>query len=139
MKTIFAAFSSIKSSLDLQLLLENQKGFNLAASNHFVDNSEPLNYYNTCNYLAIFGVTDLTLITITKTPQYDYIVENFYSSDNEHTILSNNIIPATLFFSKEGITNFIIKPEVYRVVEVNTNIPHNEDGIKKNKTSFRNI
>jgi hypothetical protein len=131
--SLFAVFSSYK---DITTLLPS--GFQLIVSKYFVDNSRILDYSTMCDYLHIFNIVRLIIVTVTKNPNLNHTHEIVYTGRNHSTstIITNIIVPSNDFFSKYGIEKYIIDQNIKMKLQTESSLPYDDSTWKDSRPAF---
>lgn len=91
-----------------------------------------------CDYLYLFNIVRLIIVTVTKKPNCDHTHERSYTGRNSSTstIISNIIVPSTEFFSKYGIKKYVIDYNLKIKIQTETSLPYDDSTWKDNKPAF---
>lgn len=116
-KTIFAVLSNPK-------ILE--KNFptkhHIIASIHLNEINDNYNYNSTCDYLSLFNIRQVVLMTITKDPMITEITKRTYLNEEGNTCIIEILIPTFYFWT----ISFLKYTIFYKYKEnLSNNIPHN--------------
>ena len=126
-KTIFPAIS-----IPSYIKQSYPEAFNINVTTYFVDDSPLYNYKELTNNLSNLGIRNIIIITVTKNPEHNQIIEKLYAAEYENSYTKNIIIPFNLFFSKIGIKEFMIEQDLDIRVE-------KEYSLIKDRTTWKSI
>jgi len=121
-KTFLVSFSMPK-----YIINSYPKAFKLIFHKYSIENNDNLDFENLNKNLYYHGFNNVTIVAVSKDPDINTVLEQNYVNEYNNITSKNYVVPFNLFFSEEGIKNFIINQNLIIRTKTNSSMPSDED------------